>query len=362
MATKLMEEMKNRFSDIAKRNYHGGTETRGCISPVSVPPWFRSVQMSNFVVMKITPHKLADIAAVIGAKFAGKPEHVVTGLNEVHRVEQGDLMFVDHPKYYDKALQSAATTILINKEVDCPPGKALIFSDDPFRDYNKLVRHFLPLNYSLKPVSDTAVVGEGTVIHPNVYIGNNVTVGKNCVLMPGVVIYDHCVIGNNVRIHANAVIGGDAFYYKRRETFFDKMITCGRVVIHDDVEIGACCTIDKGVSADTVIGKGTKMDNHVHIGHDSVVGEMCLFAAQVGIAGVVTVGNRVTLWGQVGVPSDLVIGDGAVVLGQSGLTKDIEGGKTYFGSPADESRQKFRELAALRQLPDVLAGLKKSGQ
>ncbi|HLG02108.1 MAG TPA: LpxD N-terminal domain-containing protein, partial [Bacteroidia bacterium] len=230
--------------------------------------------------MKITPYKLADIAAIINAKFSGPADHVVTGLNEVHRVEAGDLMFVDHPKYYEKALKSASTTILINKEVERPEGKALIFSDDPFRDYNRLVMHFQPLNWSLQPVSETAVVGKGTVLHPHVYIGNNVTIGMNCILMPGVVIYDNCVIGNNVRIHANSVIGSDAFYYKRRPEGFDKLISCGRVVIHDDVELGACVTIDRGVSADTIIGRGTKMDNHVHIGHDTVIGEMCLFAAQ----------------------------------------------------------------------------------
>jgi UDP-3-O-[3-hydroxymyristoyl] glucosamine N-acyltransferase len=309
--------------------------------------------------VKITPHKLSEIAAIAGCRFTGPPDHVVTGLNEVHMVQPGDLMFVDHPKYYDKALRSAATTILINKEVEAPEGKALIFSDDPFRDYNKLVDHFQPVSWSLKPVSDTSVIGEGTIVHPNVYIGNHVTIGINCVLMPGVVIYENCVIGNNVRIHANSVIGSDAFYYKRRPEKFDKMITCGRVVIHDDVEIGACVTIDRGVSGDTVIGRGTKMDNQVHVGHDVVIGEMCLFAAQVGIAGVVRIGNRVTLWGQVGVPSDLEIGDGATVLGQSGLINSVEPGKTYFGSPADESRQKFRELAALRQLPDILAKLAK---
>lgn len=309
--------------------------------------------------MKIPSHKVKDVAALIGCKFSGSPDLLVTGINEVHRVVPGDLMFVDHPKYYDKALLSAATTILINKEVECPEGKALIFSDDPFRDYNRLVLHFQPLAWSLKPVSDSAIIGEGTVLHPNVYVGHNVTIGANCVLMPGVVIYANCVIGNNVTIHANSVIGSDAFYYKRRPEKFDKMISCGRVVIHDDVELGACVTIDRGVSADTIIGRGTKMDNQVHIGHDTEIGEMCLFAAQVGIAGVGKVGNKVTLWGQVGVSSDIEIGDGATVLGQSGLTKSVEGGKSYFGSPADESRQKFRELASLRQLPDLISSLKK---
>jgi UDP-3-O-[3-hydroxymyristoyl] glucosamine N-acyltransferase len=177
--------------------------------------------------------------------------------------------------------------------------------------------------------------------------------------MPGVVVYDNCVIGDNVRIHANTVIGADAFYYKKRADYFDKMISCGRVVIHDDVEIGACCTIDKGVSADTIIGKGTKFDNHVHIGHDTVVGEMCLFAADVALAGVVTVGNRVTLWGRVAVISDIHIADNVVVLGGSGVSKDLEAGKTYFGAPAEEARNKWREYAAIRQLPDLLAEMAK---
>lgn len=309
--------------------------------------------------MKIKPHKVAEIAAIINAKFIGDPEHSVTGLNEVHRVEHGDLMFVDHPKYYDKALQSAATTILINKEVECPGGKALIFSDDPFRDYNRLVNHFQPVNYSLQPVSNTAKIGEGTVLHPGVYLGNNVTIGNNCVLMPGVVVYDNCVIGNNVRIHANTVIGSDAFYYKKRADYFDKMISCGRVVIHDDVEIGASCSIDRGVSADTIIGKGTKLDNQIHLGHDTVVGEMCLFAAGVSIAGVTTIEDRVTLWGRVAITSDVVIGKGAVILGNSAVSKSLEGGKTYFGAPAEEARGKWRELAALRQLPELLSDLSK---
>ena len=309
--------------------------------------------------MKIKPQPVSEIAAIVNAKFAGNPDLLVTGLNEVHRVENGDLMFVDHPKYYEKALLSAATTILINKEVECPEGKALIFSDDPFRDYNKIIQHFQPASYSLKPVSDSATVGEGTVLHPGVYLGNNVQVGKNCVLFPGVVVYDNCIIGDNVRIHANTVIGADAFYYKKRADYFDRMLTCGRVVIHDDVEIGSGCTIDKGVSADTVIGKGTKFDNQIHIGHDTIVGEMCLFAAGVKIAGVTTIEDRVTLWGNVLVGSDLTIGKGAVIMAGSGTAKSLEGGKSYFGAPAEEARTKWRELAALRQLPDLLAELNK---
>lgn len=301
-----------------------------------------------------SPHSLQDIAKIIGASFIGDPDHIVSGLNEIHMVERGDLVFVDHPKYYDKALHSKATTILINKTVDCPPGKALLVSADPFSDYNKLVRHFYPLHYSTAQHSSTAKVGENTILMPGVYLGNDVTIGDNCVLHPNVVIYDNCHVGNNVIIHANSVIGADAFYYKKRPDFFDKMISCGRVIIHDHVEIGACSTIDKGVSGDTIIGEGTKIDNHVQIGHDTQIGKMCLIAAHVGVAGVVTIEDGVTLWGQAGVKSDVTLGKGAVLLAQSGLGEDIAPGKTYFGSPAGEARTKMKELAALKMLPEIL--------
>jgi UDP-3-O-[3-hydroxymyristoyl] glucosamine N-acyltransferase len=154
------------------------------------------------------------------------------------------------------------------------------------------------------------------------------------------------------------VLGADAFYFKRFPEGYEKMLSCGRVVIHDNVEIGANCTIDKGVSGDTVIGRGSKLDNLVHVGHDTVIGKNCLFAGQVGIAGVVKIEDDVILWGQVGVQKDITIGKGAVVLGKSGVPKSLEGNKTYFGSPVQEARQKMRELALVKQLPEVIEKLK----
>jgi UDP-3-O-[3-hydroxymyristoyl] glucosamine N-acyltransferase len=185
-----------------------------------------------------------------------------------------------------------------------------------------------------------------------------VTIGKDCVIHAGVVIHDNTIIGDRVVVHANTVLGADAFYYQKKEGSYSRMHTCGRVVVHDDVEIGALCTIDKGVSSDTVIGSGTKMDNHVHIGHDTIIGSNCLFAAQVGIAGCVIVEDDVVLWGQVGVVSDIRLGKGAVVLGQSGLMHDLEPGKTYLGSPATEARQKWREMGMIRKLPQLIEKLK----
>jgi len=306
--------------------------------------------------MKLSPARtLEEVAAVIGCATSESKNHFITGINEIHRVEVGDLVFVDHPKYYDKALNSAATTILINHQVDCPIGKALIFSEDPCRDFNILLKHYC----SPKPWPKDSASVDQSYVHPSVVIGNDVEIGMGCIIHPGVVLYDRVKIGNHSIIHANTVIGSDAFYYKSRGSYREKMYTAGGVTIGDYVEIGACCSIDSGLTADTCIGDYSKLDNHVHVGHDTVIGRNCLFAAQVGIAGCVIIEDDVILWGQVGVPSDIHIGKGAVVLGQSGLTKDLEGGKTYFGSPAEEARHKFRELALIRKLPEITALLGK---
>ena len=296
---------------------------------------------------------LQRIAELINAKYYGAPDFSITGINEIHNVEKGDLTFVDHPKYYDKALNSNATTIIINKEVECPVGKAILISDDPFRDYVYLCKHFRTFAAATKFISDTAKIGKGTIIQPGTFIGDHVQIGDNCLIHSNVNIYDHTIIGNNVVIHAGSVLGADAFYFKKRPSGYDKMYSCGRVVIEDDVEIGALCTIDKGVSADTRIGKGSKLDNQIHIGHDTVVGKNCLMAAQVGVAGVVVIEDDVTLWGQVGVQKDLTIGKGAVVLGQSGVGKSIEGNRTYFGSPVQDARHKMKEIAYLKRINEL---------
>lgn len=306
--------------------------------------------------MKLDPAQpVSAIADILNAKFVGDGDMLVTGINEINRVEAGDVAFVDHPKYYDKALSSAATTVIINQEVDCPPGKALIISDDPFRDHNKLVKHFHQV-----PSATEAVIGAGSVVHPSAVLHPSVIIGGNCVIHAGVVLQAGVTIGDRVIIHPNTVIGADAFYFKNRPSGYDKLLSCGTVEIHDDVEIGPCCSIDRGVTSNTVIGAGTKIDGQVQIGHDTIVGKNCLMASQVGISGACVIGDNVTLWGQVGVPSKTYIGDGAVFLGQSApMPGHVEGGRTYLGSPAGERRQKFRELAAVQKLPDVLNNLSK---
>lgn len=296
------------------------------------------------------PYTLKQIAEIIGCAYQGPEDFEVLGMNEIHVVQPGEIVFVDHPKYYDKALNSKASVILINKEVDCPENKALLISDDPFRDFNQLSDYFRPFQPADESVSISSEIGEGTHVQPNVFIGNHVKIGKNCLIYPNVVIYDHTVIADNVIIHAGSVIGADAFYFKKRESGFDQLKSSGRVVIESGVSIGALCTIDRGVTGDTTIGEGSVIDNQVHIAHDTVVGKKCLIAAQTGVAGCVVIEDEVTIWGQVGMTSGITIGEKAVVLAQSGVTKSIEGGKTYFGTPIEISRDKLKQLAYLKKM------------
>lgn len=312
--------------------------------------------MQIFFMRFARPVPITQIAELINAEIIGEKEGAATGINEIHKVEEGDLVFVDHPKYYHKCIQSAASFIIINQRTEYPPHKALLLVEDPFEAYQKIVQRYRPFASIDKNISDTTAVGDGTNIMFGAVIGNHVQIGTNCIIHPNVVVMDHCIIGNNVIIQAGTVIGSDAFYYNKktaREVHYKKMLSCGRVIIENSVEIGANCTIDRGVSSDTIIGAGTKMDNLVHVGHDTVVGKNCLFAAQVGIAGASVIEDGVILWGQVGVSKTLTIGKGAEVYAQSGVPANLEGGKKYFGSPVEEALQKKKEFVWIKRIPEL---------
>ncbi|WP_026755975.1 UDP-3-O-(3-hydroxymyristoyl)glucosamine N-acyltransferase [Sediminibacter sp. Hel_I_10] len=302
-------------------------------------------------------YTLKEIAELISTEYVGADDFPVLGMNEIHVVNSGDIVFVDHPKYYDKALNSEATIVLINKKVDCPEGKALLISDDPFRDFNKLTSHFKPFQSSSVSISDSASIGKETIIQPNCFIGHNVTIGENCIIHPNVSIYNDTVIGNHVQIHAGTVIGASAFYYKNRPEGFDQLKSGGRVVIKDHVDIGALCTIDRGVTGDTTIGEGSKLDNQIQVGHDTLIGKKCLIASQTGIAGCVVIEDGVTIWGQVGIKSGITLAKGTTIYAQSGLGHSTEENTAYFGSPAVEARKKFKELAYINKLPEIIKKL-----
>lgn len=295
------------------------------------------------------PQTLQSIAEIIGAKMIGDADFPVLGTNEIHMVKNGEIVFVNHPKYYDKALNSDATIILIDKEVACPEGKALLISEDPFRDFNKINTHFTRIYNFTEELHDLEM-GEGTFVHPSVIIGNEVKIGNNCHIFPNVVIGDRTVIGDNVIIQSGTVLGGDAFYYRKLNGNFDRLISVGNVVIENNVEIGNNCTIDRGVTDSTIIGEGSVLDNLIQIGHDTIIRKKVLIASHAAIAGCCVIEDEVTVWGQVGMASGNRVGKGAVLLGKTGVNKDLEGGKTYFGQLAEEFREYLRKEVILKNL------------
>lgn len=295
----------------------------------------------------------AAIAQEFGCEIIGNAQTEVRGLNEIHNVQAGDITFVDHEKYYASTLASDASVVLINKKVDVPEGKTLLFHENPFEVYNALAKKQQPEVRQQTNIGKTAKIGENTFVFPTAFVGENVVIGRNCVIHPSAVIYPYSEISDNVIIHANSTIGSDAFYYKRSTKGYEKMHTAGKVVIENNVEIGAGCTIDAGVSSETRIGEGTKIDDQVHIGHDVKVGKQCVFAGQVGIAGNTKIGNNVTLYGKVAVNKNIEIGDNVVVMATSAVAKSLEANKTYLGIPTDEARTFARQIALIRKLPEI---------
>ena len=295
-----------------------------------------------------SPQSLKTIAELINAKFVGDENFQVFGTNEIHRVKAGEIVFVNHPKYYDKALFAEATSILIDKEVDCPEGKALLISDDPFRDFNKINEHYQGIQ-TFETTGQNAVIGKNCKIHPSVVIGNDVKIGDNCMIFPNVVIGDRTEIGNNCVIQSGTVLGGDAFYYNKNAEGFRKMLSVGNVIIENNVEIGNLCTIDRGVTDSTIIGAGSILDNQIQIGHDTVIGKKVLIASQTGIAGCCIIEDEVTIWGQVGIASGVTIESGTVLLAQVGVNRSLSKG-TYFGPIAEEFRSYLKKEVKLKNL------------
>lgn len=301
------------------------------------------------------PIPVQEIAKKINATIIGSTKAQATGINEIHHVAAGDITFVDVKKYFNKSLNSAATIIILNEKVKAPKGKTLLLCEDPFEAYNAIVQAYRPFHVLSEAISKDAIIDPSTRIEPNVTIAPNVVIGKNCHIQSNVTIAEHTIIGDHVTIQSGAIIGTEAFYYKRTPEGYTKWRSGGRVVIEDHVDVGPGCTINKGVSSDTVIGAGTKMDAQVHIGHDAVLGKRCLLAGQVGIGGNTKVGDDVIMYGQVGIAQNLIIGDRVIISAKSGVSKNLEAGKAYFGYPAAEARKIYKELAALRHLPEFFS-------
>ncbi len=305
------------------------------------------------------PIPVKEIAQKIGAEIIGNADLLASGINEIHNVREGDITFVDVKKYFKKSLESAATIIILNEATECPDGKVLLLCDQPFKAYNDIVKEhnpFVPLNHT---IGETARIHPSTIVEPGAIIGPEVIIGKNCLIQAGAIIRGRVIIKDHVLVESGAVIGTDAFYYKRTSEGLKKWRSGGRVIIEDHVDIGANSTVNLGVSGDTIVGEGTKFDCMVHIGHDVIIGKHCQLTAQVAIGGNTKIGNNVIIYGQVGIIQNLTIGDDVLIMAKSLVIKDLEAGKTYFGQPTDEARTTYKQLAALRQLPNLLQELRK---
>lgn len=290
------------------------------------------------------------LAALCEAEVLGDPATPLYGMNEIHKVKAGDLMFVDNEKYFRKSLESEATAILINQKIEAPAGKVLLYHAQPFDAYNALAWHFRPFIHATENISPLAVIDPSATIEPGVVICAFARIGAGSYIQANTYIGSYTEIGEKVIIHPGCIIGSDAFYYHKKNLTYTKWRSIGRVVVQDEVEIGAGSTIVRGVSGDTVVGFGSKLDCQVHIGHGVQVGKHCLMAAQVAIGGKTLIGDHVTMYGQVGVAQNLKIGDKAVLLAKTGVSKDLPGGITYYGIPAEPASLAYKQLAMMRQL------------
>ena len=311
------------------------------------------------------PITVDELVNIIGRPLerSGCYDGPVTGLNEFHSVEVGDVTFVDCDKYYNRVLESPATVIILNKRLDCPYGKELLFSEDPLEDYLAIVKHYKQYEPQLVSIHPSAVIGEGTVLEPHVFVGRNVRIGRNCIIHANVSIYEDTTIGDNVVIHSNTTIGADACYFQKRPDRWIKLDSCGCTVIGNDVEIGCNCCVDKGVSGVTYIGDGTKFDNLVQIGHDTHIGKRVLLGAQSGIAGCTYIDDDCKVWAKACVNKDLYVAKNTVILACSALDRNVpDEGTTLLGVPAVESTKKWREFAYMRKLSILFDDVKELKQ
>jgi UDP-3-O-[3-hydroxymyristoyl] glucosamine N-acyltransferase len=311
---------------------------------------------------------LKELAGAIGAELEGDPGIVITGVGTLEEATTGQVTFLANPKYLKQLETTSASAVIVapSVKIDRLP---LLKAKDPYYAFALAVRQLMGERkhpfagiHPRATVDPTAAVGEGTVVYPGAYIGPRVRVGRDCVLYANVVIYEDCVIGDRVVIHANTAIGPDGFGFASNGGIHHKIPQIGNVIVEDDVEIGANCSIDRAALGSTVIGKGSKLNDLIAIGHNTKMGPHCLIVSQVGIAGSATIGHHVTLAGQVGVAGHIEVGDNVTVGAQAGVTNSVPEQSVLLGSPAMPIRQARRVAAVFVQLPELQDRVKKLEQ
>jgi len=326
---------------------------------------------------------LGQIARLTGGVVKGDEAVVIHDVAEIQNAQPGTITFLGNPKYAKYLTTTQASAVIVAENFSGEFAN-LVLVPNPNLAFSIILAQFRPELPLPEPgIHPSAVVASDASIGQNVYLGphvvvesavriaDNVTIQANCyigretsigagtVIFANVSIYHRCVIGCNVRIHSGVVIGSDGVGFVRVSDGIEKIPQAGRVVIHDEVEIGANSTIDRGTVGDTIIGRGTKLDNLVQVAHNVHIGEYCFFAAQTGIAGSTVIESGASVGGQVGIAGHLHIGPGIMVTAQSGVSKDFPGGMVLMGSPAQEHKKAAQEFAHIRSLPEIKERLKK---
>lgn len=329
---------------------------------------------------------LSDIADLLNTPAPRDSSRAVTGVSTLSDASAAEISFLASDKYLDAFLKTRAAAVLVQKSVKLPAnhGKPVLLVDDADLAVAQVLERFAPPiprptvgrdhtsfvapsssvgeNARIGPhvfIGDDCRIGKNVVFHAGVYIGSSVDIGDDCEFFPNAVVRERITIGSRVIIHAGAVLGTDGFGYRWDGKRHKKIPQIGTIVVEDDVEIGSCVCIDRAKFSATRIGRGTKIDNLVQIGHNVTIGEHCIIVGQAGLAGSVSLGTNVVLGGQSAIRDHTHVGDGASVAACSGVAEDVDPKTIVSGLPALPHRQSLREQAALRRLPDLVVQIRK---
>ena len=326
----------------------------------------------------------AQIAGILEGEVVGNPEAEVFKLSKIEEGTEGSLTFLANPKYINYIYSTQASVTIVNNtfEPEQEITTTLIKVEDAYQSFSKLLEYYNQVKLMKSGIEQPSVISDGVTygsdlylgsfcyvgknvtignnvkIYPNSFIGDNVTIGDNCVFFAGVRIYSETVIGNRCTIHSGTIIGSDGFGFAPQEDgSYVKVPQIGNVIIEDDVEIGACTTVDRATLGSTIIRKGVKLDNHIQVAHNVEIGENTVIAAQTGIAGTTKIGKNCLIGGQVGFAGHLTIGDGVKIQAQSGIGKNLEAGEVVQGSPAFNYGDFAKAFVHFRNLPKIVTDL-----
>lgn len=322
----------------------------------------------------------SQIAGFINGKIIGDENAVITGVSPIERGEAGHMSFIAQEKFAHYLDTSKCSVLIVSEKLlkkDSYP-QTIIAVEDAYLSFQILMNIYQEMQgrktgiENGSSIDETAIlgddiyigaftyisekvrIGDASQIYPQVFIGKNVKIGKNCKIFSGVRIYDYCVIGDNCVVHSNTVVGSDGFGFQPTKDGYNKIPQLGNVVVEDNVEIGANCTIDRGTIGSTIIGKGTKIDNLIQIAHNVKIGQNNVIAAQAGIAGSTTIGDWNQIGGQVGIVGHINIGSQVKIQAQSGVNANAEDGEILYGSPAISAGDFRRNYVHFRNLTEIV--------